>query len=82
MPSTLTIRNLDDAVKRRLRAKASQSGRSMEEEARVALAKHVGATPKASLFELLAEPLLEVSPVELEPMPRRTRRSLPGPFAE
>jgi plasmid stability protein len=32
--STLTIRNLDPAVKARLRVRAAQRGRSMEEEAR------------------------------------------------
>jgi len=32
--ASLTIRNLDDSVKRRLRIRAAQHGRSMEEEAR------------------------------------------------
>ena len=39
--STLTIRNLDADVKARLRAKASQNGRSMEEEVRIIIAKAV-----------------------------------------
>jgi phosphopantothenoylcysteine decarboxylase/phosphopantothenate--cysteine ligase len=34
----LTIRNIDDAVKRRLRLRAARNGRSMEEEVRVLLA--------------------------------------------
>ena len=32
--SSITIRNLDDEVKRRLRIRAAANGRSMEEEAR------------------------------------------------
>lgn len=33
----MTIRNLDEALKQRLRVRAAESGRSMEEEARVIL---------------------------------------------
>ena len=32
--ATMTIRNLDDAVKQRLRMRAARHGRSMEDEAR------------------------------------------------
>lgn len=35
--ASLTIRNLEDALKQRLRVRAAQQGRSMEEEARVLL---------------------------------------------
>jgi len=35
--STLTVRNLDDDLKRRLRIRAAQNGRSMEAEARAIL---------------------------------------------
>lgn len=35
--SRLTIRNLDDALKRRLRIRAAEHGRSMEDEVRVIL---------------------------------------------
>jgi antitoxin FitA len=35
--STLTVRNLDDAVKARLRVRAAENGRSMEAEARAIL---------------------------------------------
>jgi plasmid stability protein len=40
----ITIRNLDDALKRRLRIRAAEHGRSMEEKARDILRKEVGAT--------------------------------------
>ena len=35
--ASITIRNLDDGVKTRLRIRAAEHGRSMEEEARVIL---------------------------------------------
>jgi antitoxin FitA len=35
--AALTVRNLDDAVKRRLRLRAAENGRSMEAEARAIL---------------------------------------------
>jgi plasmid stability protein len=50
---TLTIRRLDDAVKSRLRVRAAQNGRSMEEEAREILTAALAMTPgaEANLFE-------------------------------
>ncbi|MER2566237.1 MAG: plasmid stabilization protein [Myxococcaceae bacterium] len=39
--ATLTIRNLDEAVKRRLRVRAAEHGRSMEEEVREILREAV-----------------------------------------
>ena len=42
--ATLTIRNLDDQVKQRLREQAAQHDRSMEAEARAALAQYVAPT--------------------------------------
>src|SRR6266542_3950235 len=41
--ASLTIRQLDDQVKRRLRLRAARNGRSMEEEARHLLAQHLEA---------------------------------------
>jgi antitoxin FitA len=40
--ATLTIRDLDDDVKARLRVVAAENGRSMEAEARAILAEHLG----------------------------------------
>ena len=45
--ASLTIRNLDDAAKERLRIRAAQNGRSMEEEARILLAGQ-DAAPQAA----------------------------------
>ena len=43
--ASITIRNLDDGLKRRLRVRAAENGRSMEEEAREILRRSVGETP-------------------------------------
>jgi plasmid stability protein len=43
--ATLTIRNLPDAVRDRLRVRAAENGRSMEAEARLALVKTYPAEP-------------------------------------
>ncbi|MBK1724364.1 FitA-like ribbon-helix-helix domain-containing protein [Thiocystis violacea] len=40
--ASITIRNLDDTLKRRLRIRAAEHGRSMEEEAREILRLVVG----------------------------------------
>ena len=43
--ASITIRNLDDGLKRRLRVRAAENGRSMEEEARDILRHAVGEAP-------------------------------------
>lgn len=40
--ASITIRNLDDSIKRRLRVRAAERGHSMEEEAREILREAVG----------------------------------------
>lgn len=40
--ASITIRNLDDCLKRRLRIRAAEHGRSMEEEARAIIRQAVG----------------------------------------
>lgn len=40
--STLTVRNLDDELKARLRVRAAENGRSMEAEARAILRSTLG----------------------------------------
>ena len=45
--ASITIRNLDDEVKRRLRVRAASHGRSMEEEARLILREAVGRKPSS-----------------------------------
>ena len=45
--ASITIRNLDDNVKTRLRVRAADNGRSMEEEARLILRDAVGCKPSS-----------------------------------
>lgn len=52
--ATLTIRQLDDDVKEKLRVRAAKAGRSMEEEAREILSEAVGAKRYATGKELYA----------------------------
>ncbi len=49
--ATLTIRNLEDAIKERLRVRTALHGRSMEEEARDILRKAVGVVTGPGLWE-------------------------------
>lgn len=53
--ATLTIRNLPDDVRDRLRVRAAENGRSMEAEARDALASSVAGTPDEHGPEDVAE---------------------------
>jgi antitoxin FitA len=47
--STLTVRNLDDDLKTRLRVRAAQNGRSMEAEAREILRASLMIQPRTGL---------------------------------
>ncbi len=77
---SLTIRNLDDALKTTLRVRAARHGRSMEEEARVilrgALTGEGGGTERNLVDQVRAifEPL---GGVELELPPRDLARDPP-----
>lgn len=48
--ASITIRNLDDHLKHRLRVQAAEHGRSMEEEVRDILRKAVGKSPASANF--------------------------------
>lgn len=54
--ASLTIRNLNKAVKEALRVRAAQRGRSMEEEARIALSSYASATENCDQIAQLAPP--------------------------
>lgn len=71
--AALSIRNLDDDVKRRLRLRAAEHGRSMEAEVRTILEEAVRPRPRSdNLFRELYERFQELGGVELE-LPERTR---------
>ncbi|CAH2395596.1 FitA-like ribbon-helix-helix domain-containing protein [Mesorhizobium ventifaucium] len=56
---TLTIRNLDDEVKQKLRERAARHGVSMEQEARSLLLKDVAAAKERDGDVVTAEEILE-----------------------
>ena len=62
--ATITIRNLDEEVKRRLRLRGAQNGRSMEAEARIILAQGVLASSQTP-----APPRPTTEPEEATPGP-------------
>lgn len=75
--ASITIRNLDDDVKRRLRLRAVERGRSMEEEARAILRQAVGArTPPAKLGRAI-HARFEGLDIELAPPARGPMREPP-----
>ena len=77
--ASITIRNLDDAVKGKLRLRAARHGRSMEEEVRnilrAALAKDV-AEP-GNLYAAIRRRIEPLGGVELEIPPREKSREPP-----
>jgi len=80
--ATLTIRNLDEDIKQRLRAKAAIKGRSMEEEARAALREYVADEVKGNVYDVLRKTLEPVLGMELQRLPRGRLRKLPDIFDE
>ena len=69
--ASITIRNLDDGLKRSLRIRAAEHGRSMEEEARAIIREAVGrpATP-ANLGEAIHRRFAAIGGVDLDLPPR------------
>ena len=77
--ASITIRNLDDDVKTRLRMQAAGHGRSMEEEARLILAEAVEreTVPAKGLGTMIHELFKPYGGVELELPPREPAREPP-----
>ena len=74
--ASITIRNLDDGLKRRLRVRAAENGRSMEEEARDILRRTLGeAPPPKDLGRAIHARFATLGGVELEPPDRAPIRS-------
>lgn len=70
--ANLTIRHLDESVKAKLRVRAAQHGRSMEEEARTILRDSVCETPPQteSLADAIRRRFAPLGGMELELPPR------------
>lgn len=76
--ASITIRNLDDEVKRRLRVRAAEHGRSMEEEAREILRQVVGQEkPARNLAASIRARVAPLGGVELDLPPREPMREPP-----
>ena len=76
--ASITIRKLDEDVKIRLRVRAAENGRSMEEEARVILREAVGEEPEPkNLADFIRECFAPYGGVELELPPREPIREPP-----
>jgi len=77
--ASITIRNLDDAVKTRLRVRAAGNGRSMEEEARLILRDAVVHKPRTrNLAAAIRARVAPLGGVDLELPPREPAREPPS----
>lgn len=79
-PASITIRNLDPAIRERLRVRAAQHGHSMEAEARrilqTALAPQEG-PPTQHLYDRVRARFAPLGGVDLELPPREPAREPP-----
>ncbi len=78
--ASMTIRNLDDKLKARLRVQAAKNGRSMEDEARDILRSALSTAPRASnLVKSIRRRIEAVGGVELPIASREPMREPPLP---
>jgi plasmid stability protein len=81
-PASITIRNLEPALKERLRVRAAQHGRSMEAEARrilqTALVPPI-ATPSRHLYDRVRARFVPLGGLDLA-LPARAPAREPPPF--
>lgn len=77
--ASITIRNLDDGLKQRLRLRAATHGRSMEDEARDILRSTLSAESRrpGNLAEAIRQRVAALGGVELEFAPREPIRDAP-----
>lgn len=74
--ASLTIRRLDESLKKRLRLQAARHGRSMEEEARLLLAAGLRRPPRAAgnAADAIAAIVDPIGGIELDLPPRNPTR--------
>ena len=75
--ASITVRNVDEGLMRRLRIRAAESGRSMEEEARLILRQAVH-KPRGNLAAAIRARIAPLGGVELELPPREPAREPPS----
>ena len=78
--ASITIRNLEESVKARLRVRAAHHGRSMEEEARQILRSALAeaAPAPSNLGEVIHRRFAALGGVELPDLPRGPTREPPS----
>lgn len=79
--SSITIRNLDPAIKERLRIRAAEHGHSMEAEVRRILQAALdkpGRRPAPNLYERIRARMEPLGGVELDLPPREPAREPPS----
>jgi antitoxin FitA len=76
---SLTIRNLDDHVKSKIRMRAAKHGRSMEEEARrlLTVAVQRPASDDVGMGTAIRRRFASLGSLKLEALPRETMRKPP-----
>ncbi|WP_282039345.1 FitA-like ribbon-helix-helix domain-containing protein [Halomonas alimentaria] len=79
--ASITIRNLDDALKAELRLSAARHGHSMEEEVRLILRRALATAPQQGLGSRIRQRFAEEGGVELE-VPSRRQRPRAAEFEE
>jgi len=81
--ASITIRNLEDGLKSKLRVRAARHGRSMEDEARHILRSALAEKPHepVNLFEAIRRRIAPLGGVDLE-IPRRGPMREPPRFEE
>lgn len=79
MATTMTIRNIDEQLKKRLRVQAAMHGRSMEDEARDILRSALSTAPERgqSLVEAIRSRISPLEGVDLKLPPREAIRTPP-----
>ena len=77
--ANITIRNLDDALKRKLRIRAAEHGQSMEEEVREILRQAVGeASPPRDLAAAIRKRMAPLGGADLDIPAREPVREPPS----
>jgi antitoxin FitA len=74
--ASITVRNVPESTKRKLKIRAATRGRSMEEEVREILNNAVQSAPKkqVNLGEVIHRRFARLGGVDLEPLPREPVR--------
>jgi antitoxin FitA len=80
--ASITIRNLDDEVKARLRQRAASNGRSMEAEAREILAESLGAMGGVEELASAIHRRFAAFDVDHLPIPERRPARIPPSWTE